>query len=60
MSSLPQNCNLKSCLGLVANPERLYRLTKIIYSDKEFELFNKIKKNIDKQNLKWNKNIRKK
>ena len=53
MSSLPLRIAIsKSCLGLVANPERLYRLTKkIIYSDKEFELFNKIKKNIDKQNL---------
>jgi hypothetical protein len=53
LSSLPLRISTsKNLLSLVANPERLYHLTKKnIYSDKEFQLFNKLKKNINKKNL---------
>jgi len=53
LSSLPLRIGISmNCISLVANPERLYRLTKKrIYSDKEFQFFGKLKKKISKKNF---------
>ena len=62
LSSIPTRIGLyKNCTCLVANPERLYKLSKKnIYSDKEFNLFKSIKKKINKKLLKRGLKIAKK
>lgn len=62
LSSLPIRIGIfHKCVCLVTNPERLYRLSKkMLFSDKEFLLFNKTKLKISKKLMKRGLSLSKK